>query len=183
MDIKVAYTNDQRAKPVFFGITILSIPILVATLFVGMSIYVFEVVDAFQNDFDMCWIEDNTTTFIMKHKRLPESWEELWLYNIYRHNESVGIESRVEVNFDFLKGINTGKLNGTVLPPKWSDARKEIWVYRLHRFPKAINQEQVMADFFYRLAVSRTLSQNDDSHLLGGDNPENGKTEYSLETD
>jgi len=113
-----------------------------------------EVFRTMQMDADMNWVEDNTRGFIGINKRLPENWDELANQEqTFSHPPIDGIESRVEVNFEFMKNVNSG--NREVLPPYWSDARKKVWVYRFNSHPKRPgNQERIIADFLYRLYLA-----------------------------
>jgi len=132
---------------VLFGVPVL--------LIVGVFFFLNEVGRIMLTDADMCWVEDNTRGFIWLNKRMPENWDELANQEqTFSHPPIGGIESRVEVNFDIMRGVNAG--NRELLPPFWSDARKKMWIYRFNwdsRRPK--NQDRIMADFFYQLYLSQ----------------------------
>ena len=112
---------------------------------------------------NLSWVEDHVSWFIGKNKRMPENWDELKElakevgYDPYISSHD--IDSRIEINFEFMKRVNA--CDYEAVPRYWSDKRKEFWVYRLIDEPKRFNQERIMADFFYRLALSRAHFQCD----------------------
>ena len=100
-------------------------------------------VNPFLNDSDIYWVEDATKSFIRKNKKMPENWADLRNYQLYQAVE--GIEYRIEINFDFMKSVNTG----IEIPSLMDDnARKTVWLYRFYKAPKArINQESIIDEF------------------------------------
>ena len=164
--IKIPIMANERIKLVF-ACLLICMPLLVLLTWICISFYLLSMVDVFQNYTDICWVEDHTKRFITINGRMPESWEELRTYEFYPDDN---IESRIEINFGLMKGINAGI--PTLLPSEFDDTRKDVWVYRFYRSPKGINQERVMADFFYWLCISKCgcssvvpLPQNVDSNV------------------
>ena len=94
-----------------------------------------------------------------KNGRLPENWEELKTFAAGGHDpyiSSHNIESRIEINFELMKKLNTGKI---ALPTDGVDKSEGFWFYRFYKHPKSINQKRTVKDVFHGVVGIRQDGQ------------------------
>ena len=140
--------SSKRTRFVFLFWLFISTFFVLLIAHVCYVFYLIQVVKVFRNSSDIDWVLDHTRLFIRTNKKMPENWSELKDCEFYKAID--GIESRIEVNFELLKRINTGEMS---LAPINANNKTELWIYRFYRFPNVRGQKKIIDELVETIVV------------------------------